>query len=693
MTDFEKKMINAMEAQTASNNNVASAIKNMDDRLKKMEKGRGTTTKDGSTSTYSSRGAGSYASALTRLDEGTAGIFRNSLTDYIEAGVRLYGGLIDYGSSELENRAAVTFKLQGERLTDLAFETQQYIGSKSIMGVFGSAEDAREELAAIYDANSYYLNRIGEDYKKSDDAGLQVMANSLIVKKALRINQQDFAKIIENQMASSKKVTEQVFQEIAFYAGEYSNRTSASIFQITNQLTRAVSDFDTFGGASVESLGRLAGFMGELKMDTESVAGLIKRMQSFEGSVQIVRDLAGAFGAVIDPAKLMGDAINDPAEALNTIRQSLFDAGHNSESLGFKITLLANSLNVSSEAMRRFLNEEIDAQQVLNNSVKATEFSTNAASKVIEQTQKQIVDTRSVMATVKDIAEAKSESVFQDTFKSINQFRSDLNQFISNNAGDIMDAIGQSGVEDFGKALNKYTLGASETVRAQGKQELDALLEDENFSDAMKLKIKNLRENLDMFGEEQLANYNKHLEESQSIKYTVDFDPEQIEATYKYLNKSDEIETFHNTFNSHFDYVRQNSDSKFMVDVKAAYKTFRDEIGKTLPSMQNFLTKSKEIGNIEVNFKILSGEKEMSLEEYKKELKVVSELKTESDPNKMLSDKIDDLIDAVTNNKLENVNVMNEIVAEVALGKTITDEFKIISQNSTVEVLQKLGVI
>jgi len=569
-TNMSPELAKAFRDQAKSNQDIAKALKDMDERISRSEKASGKSSS--STPASSRRGSPntSYLDDLARRDD----LFSSHLSNFIEASVMKYGGMIDYGVSELENRASVTIKLQAEKLTELALETGKFIGSKSIQQIFGNADAARRELDKIYDANTYYLNKIGKDYKDSEDAGLEAMANSMVVQRALRINAEDFSKIISIQMSDSKKFTSQVFEDIAYYAGEYSNRTSASIFQITNQLTRALGDFDTFGGASVESLGKLAGFMGELQMDTQDVAGLIKNMQSFQGSVGIVRDLAGAFGAVIDPAKLMGDAIKDPAEALNTIRQSLLDAGHTSENLGFKLTLLANKLNVSSDTMRRFLNEEIDAQSVLQNSVKESEKSADISQKYIEQTQKQIVDNRSISDTFQDVIETRSETMFQNTFKRLNQFKSDMNQFITESGSILTEITGEKGLKKLETTLNTYLF--DDTKRKAAKEELDKMLSVPNLTGVAAQKAKALKDMLDeVDASGDLDLLKDYLDNKQELKYKVDFDGKDVEETYKYLNASPEIKTFHDLFNEPYDYVRTNSTSKFHKDSIANAKGMR----------------------------------------------------------------------------------------------------------------------
>lgn len=615
-----EKLTKVLDQSNQDRNQFAAAMKKFDDRLDKLEKGKTGKDSGGGSSYSSSKASTSMKDALSRI--GDKQVFTTGLTDFIEESVRRYGGMIDYAGSDLENRASVAIKLQAEKLTEFALETERFIGSKSISMIFGNANDARKALAEIYDANSYYLNRIAEDYAESEDAGMEVMANNLIIQRALRINQKDFAGIIENQMASSKKVTTQVFEEIAFFAGEYANRTTASIFQITNQLTRAVADFDTFGGASVENLGKLAGFMGELKMDTDSVASLIQKMQSFEGSVSIVKDLAGAFGAVIDPAKLMGDAINDPAEALNTIRQSLLDAGHTSESLGFKITLLAKDLGVSSEAMRRFLNAEIDAQAVLENSVEASGMTAERTSKIVSDAQQQMVDSRSAADVFLDMANDAMEHQLQSSFKTVRQFQTDINQFLTSQGNVLNKLFGTDGAKEAAEDFKTYLYGDPKE-REAAREDLLKMLDTDKFAGKAKEQAEKLRKTLEGEGEIDLEKMFKEVdkikeEQGRGIEVKVNVNEDSIKTGLDNVAKSPEVQKFHDVLNEPFKYTRRQSPSPFEEDLKENMRVLDLILGGRI-GPGSILNKFKEaISDLgKINVQISDEEGDLSLEEFK----------------------------------------------------------------------------
>ena len=688
-TNMSPDLAQALKDQAKSNRDIASAIKNMDERLTRSENASGKSSSTSNRSSSLGRPNTSYLDELARRDD----LFSTHLSNFIEASVMKYGGMIDYGVSELENRASVTIKLQAETLTALALETGKFIGSKSIQQIFGNADAARRELDKIYDANTYYLNKIGKDYKDSEDAGLEAMANSMIVQRALRINAEDFSKIVEIQMSDSKKYTSEVFEDIAFFAGEYSNRTSASIFQITNQLTRALGDFDTFGGASVESLGKLAGFMGELQMDTQSVAGLIKNMQSFQGATGIVRDLAGAFGAVIDPAKLMGDAISDPAEALNTIRQSLLDAGHTSENLGFKLTLLANKLNVSSDTMRRFLNEEIDAQSVLQNSVKETEKTTEATSKYIEQTQKQIVDNRSITDVFQDAIETRSETMFQNTFKRLNQFKSDMNQFLTESSSILTEITGEEGLKNLESTLNTYLF--DDTKRKEAKKELEAMLSSENLTGVAAHKANQLKEMLDeVDASGDLDLLKDYLDNKQEMKYKVDFDAKDVEDSYKYLNSSPEVALFNTKFNEPYGYVKSNSDSLFLIDQKLnateTRKVYETEMGK-LNIVMDAAFKDRSIA-----VSIDADQALRESEQLKSNYQDIQDMTNQRQRNDPVVDAIAQLGDDIKKMKFE-AHVQNDATYRIALGNDIKSSVTEIVDDKVTRamapVYQALGIV
>jgi hypothetical protein len=559
-------------------------LKRLSDNMEKNNNSFGSSSDRSSRNTSrETRSTGTSSSSRFSIDEnGIRSILKTNLSTFIEDAVLEYGGLIDYGSSQIENRASVTIKRQAETLTEMALDLNTFIGDKSVQQVFGNADKARRELAEIYQANTYYLNKIGMDYKDAEDAGASVMMNSLLVQKALRMNSEDFSKIIEHQMASSKKYTNEVFEEIAFYADAYSAKTGASIYQITNQLAFAVGEFDTFGGASTENLGKLAGMMGALEMDTKSISGLTKSMQSFEGATNIARDLAGAFGAVIDPLKLMGDSISDPAEALNSIRQAMLDAGHTSESLGFKTTLLAQTLNMSTSDVKRFLDGTIDTQALLADSVEATADAAAEADRVISKHNDSLVDNRTLTETIADIAESRSEVMYQGIFKKLNQFQTDANQLITGHGAIIAEMFpDENTLENFQKQINMMYHGPSEAERKAAAENIEKMFTGDNLTDKQKEMFEPMLESLrELNASDEIGKLQDVVSQDQRITYTANIDADAVNAGLSELNKSKELQAFITEMEKPFAYTRRQSPSQFEEDTIENIAVFKKITGE-----------------------------------------------------------------------------------------------------------------
>mgnify|MGYP001386301715 CR=1 FL=1 len=503
-------------------------------------------------------------------------MFTTSLTDYTEEMVRLYGGTINYMNEEFENTVSMTAKLQGQFITDMANDATRVIGGRSIVNVFGSAEAVRNELEAIYGENSYYLNRIAEDYQDADDAGTEMMANALITQRAMRINNRDFQSIIANEMAGTKKVTLDVFSEIAFYAEAYSNRTAASVFQITNNISAALADFDRFGAASTESIGKLGGMLGQLKLDTGSVTGLVDKMQTFEGAATIARDLGGAFQAVLDPLELMELSFTDPAAALNLVRQSMIDAGADTESLGHAITLFAKNMNMSTDAARRFLDGQIDANEVLKASGDDMEYSAAKAGEAVENAQRSIIDTRSELDIVLESLEASTESLFNKPFIALRDLRQQFKTFIGENASFINEMLpDEQSVKDFQDVITEYYTASDDAAREASKDKLNKYLDDmkTNASENLQAKINDMQKELNEISDKDHAEFIKTLQESQDVTYNVNFDAKDVESTYAELNKSEEIKKYHTLFDKPYLYVKRQSPSQFTKDMISNFES------------------------------------------------------------------------------------------------------------------------
>jgi len=690
-----KQVAAATEKSTTESEKTRKLLAKMDKKL-----GSGGYDSDGKSSgssSYRSSTKSSFAEAFDSMGDSGKDIFETNLTSYIKTATLTYGGLINYAASEIENVASVTAKVQAENLTKIALDASKVIGDKSIQTLYGNANKIRHALAEIYSENSYFLNKLGQDYADSADAGASVMADVLAVKKVLRINAGDFSKIVENQMSSYKKFTADIFEDIAFYAEAYASRTSASIYQITNNLTRAVADFDTFGGAAPESLGKLAGFLGELRMDTETVSSLIGKMQSFEGSVGVVRELAGAFQAVLDPAELMNNAFNDPAEALNSIREAMLDAGHSTESLGHKITYFAKTVGISTDAARRFLNGQIDAQQVLENTVKASEKSAESAANVISKYNDSVVDNRSIKETIGDLYETKLETSFNSTFKLIQDFRTAANQFISER-GALLDTMSQSSAEQFGNLINQYSFGDSAEKRAEAKKELEKILNAENLQGAAQKQAKELLKYLNSSDmDAQVGEMQKYLDEKGKLSYTATINTDESIRAIDMIESSPEMKKFIETMKKPYEYTETHSDSDFVADTKINVRDYTKEIKKLTNEdgpLESLRKKQETVMVATANLKDGFIDLEKSAEDSKQAIITAFDdiMLDVEDPNAALIKEIQGL-----RSDLKEVKYVAEITDKgtynVVLGNEFKNEVVKISNEVTSEAFKAAGVI
>lgn len=619
--------------------------------------------------------------------------FKTGLTRFIEDSVNRYGGLVDYSASSIENRASITIKRQAEALTELALDTEKFIGDKSIQMVFGSAEAARAELQQIYEENTYYLNKMSKDYKDSDTAGVEVMANAMLIQRALRINVDDFQKIMSIQMASSKQMTADAFEDIAFYADQYADRTSASVYQITNQLTKAMADFSTFGNASNENLGKLAGYLGELRLDTEDITGVVQSIQSFQGAISLTRDLAGITGAVVDPLKLMGNALKDPAEGLNMVREAILDAGITSESSAIELSLLADATHMSIESLRKLLNVETDANSVLENSVKQTEKISTSASDAVSKYNDAIVDNRTVADNIADMVETQSEVMFNSAFKSITDFKTVLSQFITSK-GDLFKALNFSDeqIEDFGKALNIYTTSLDEADRKKAKDELEKQLKtitnSQNVADTVKKQADDLLARLEKIESEGgISEFAKFLEDQKTIKYDINVDPEGVEAAYKRLSNSDEIKKYIEVSNKPYQHTA-------VIDGKPS--EFQTSMDMNMQSLEKHTQPGAPLQMLNEQLDRVSQRREVDIDTSKAR-QDINELITKTGKldmtlnqknDKAVIEAIERLTSAVQeSSKIANINTKNSY--QVIMGTEYETKVKEIATNTVIEYLNE----
>lgn len=505
----------------------------------------------------------------------------SSLADSIEDAISRYGGTFDYFTGKYENFVSYTVKSQARLISEMANEADRLIGDRTIVGVFGSAHQARKELQEIYNVNSYYINRIAEDYNGATEKGTEMMLEALTIQRAMRIKNADFQKIIANEMAGTETVTQDVFKKIAFYAEAYSQQTAASIYQITNNITAAMADYEKYGAASEEAIGKFGATLSQLKLDTSSIDSLVAKMQTFEGAAGLARDLGGAFSAVIDPIELMNKAFTDPAEAVAMIRDALIDSGADAESLGHAVTFVAKNLNMSVNDARKLLDANVDISEIISNSVSATGYSAESADAVITRLQKSIIETQSAADIVLERGQSMYEVAIDSSFMMFKELQNNLKAFLANDDTLLKLFEGsEEKIQEYSQLLSKIaTTQGQERIDAVNEfnEKMNAIIDNEDASEAVK---KRAQEMVDQMATIQEAGFNKVLDKIQDpppMTVRLEADTEAIENDLNVFSKSDVFDAVSTSWENSFAFTKRRSPSPLEIQTKAAVEAFASE--------------------------------------------------------------------------------------------------------------------
>lgn len=101
--------------------------------------------------------------------------------------------------------------------------------------------------------------------------------------------------------------------------------------QISGDVGKMMDDFENFGNLGVETLTNISVYARKLGVDFKDLQGVIGKFDNFEEAAQGAAQLNQAFGLQLDTLKLIN--AQDPAERIEMLRKSFFDAGRSIENM------------------------------------------------------------------------------------------------------------------------------------------------------------------------------------------------------------------------------------------------------------------------------------------------------------------------------------------------------------------------
>lgn len=593
-------------------------------------------------------------------------MFRFESQTYQEEMVRLYGGQLDEQLKEFENVASITAKTQMRIIEGHFLDLNKFIGDKSLMTVFGSHQAIYDNLGELYKANSFYLNKLGKDFEDFD-AGAKVMTDSLLIKEQLRIDTADFGKIIENELTKSEKAMMQVFKDIAFYSDAYADKTNASIFQISNNMSQAISNVETFGDASTANIGKLAAGLGELRLSTTSVTGLVDKMQSWEGATKLAQELGGAFGAVINPLELMEKAFDDPGAALDMLRDSMLDANASSEELGHAVKFAAQAMGISYNEAKLLLTKTKELDEVWGESSDNIVYNSSRMEEAVKKAGEQMYDPKGPTDILQTAWSAQIESQYGDRMRAFNQARSDMMIKMRQSAGEWGDIS-----QDTISSLNESYIALID----DSNEDKDAALE--KFLEGTAGLPESVKSDLERLAKEVASFDFTDIKKSFERAFGPDKDKLEIgkdlDKTFTDAKTMKSMQTFHDVMKSQNYYARQ-SPSQFHKDMIKNFELLANDpdIKRHLTKFNKDLVKMKKIDKEVEHVVSVKNDKDDNLESammdaIKNDLAISLEM--------LSNDKLDSIIDLLTNLENRPIVVENTISGTVEIDKVSVGNFK-----------------
>lgn len=124
---------------------------------------------------------------------------------------------------------------------------------------------------------------------------------------------------------------QEVGREITTFAYGMGEAFGINGRQISGDVGKMMDDFENFGNLGVQTLTNISVYARKLGVEFKDLQGVIGKFDNFEEAAQGAAQLQQAFGLQLDTLQLIN--AQDPAERIEMLRKSFFDAGRSIENM------------------------------------------------------------------------------------------------------------------------------------------------------------------------------------------------------------------------------------------------------------------------------------------------------------------------------------------------------------------------
>ena len=321
----------------------------------------------------------------------TAKMFSTS-ADTMDVARQLLGVTADaFESSKL-------IELMGDRQTKLTanmFDITNAHGKEMITLADGSTKRAAMIYPTFEKLSKNFVEVLSRDaglYTK----GMDGMTNETLLSmsqaaNAFSINQAALTEITRRELSATGKIQGDMLKEFQSVVIATSNITGESYRKISADVQGMLTDFTHFGMMSMEQMGSLSAYVGQIGLSIGDVGEIAGKFQSFDGAVSAMSNLAAATGVTLDTMELFKLANTDPEGFARSLKQQLSDQGLVYEEMDFiQKKMVAQSFGVSPQKLQALLSDQLNASENFTNQI--SEKSASLSEKDVTEATNSLVD-------------------------------------------------------------------------------------------------------------------------------------------------------------------------------------------------------------------------------------------------------------------------------------------------------------
>ena len=289
-------------------------------------------------------------------------------------------------------------ELMGDRqtkLTENMFDITNAHGKEMITLADGSTKRAAMIYPTFEKLSKNFVEVLSRDaglYTKGMDGMTnETLLNMSQAANAFSINQEALTEITRRELSATGKIQGDMLKEFQSVVIATSNITGETYRKVSADVQGMLTDFTHFGMMSMEQMGSLSAYVGQVGLSIGDVGEIAGKFQSFDGAVSAMSNLAAATGVTLDTMELFKLANTDPEGFARSLKQQLSDQGLVYEEMDFiQKKMVAQSFGVSPQKLQALLSDQLNASENFTNQI--SEKSASLSEKDVTEATNSLVD-------------------------------------------------------------------------------------------------------------------------------------------------------------------------------------------------------------------------------------------------------------------------------------------------------------